>query len=155
MPTKKPTHNPHDSLGATVARLHAAMRQVFEKLLRPEGMTVGQCCVLFTVSTGKAVTPSQLASHLITDKGSVTRTVRELEARELVKRVPDKADRRSFALQITPRGKRLLEKLVKHSETVNSQFLASMNKAETKQFFDLALRMIKAAESSSSPSDQS
>jgi len=54
----------------------------------------------------------QLADNTYKDKAAITRLVDGLEKRKLVKRVPDKEDRRQKRVYLTTMGENLIEKLV-------------------------------------------
>ncbi|TDN91977.1 MarR family winged helix-turn-helix transcriptional regulator [Microbacterium sp. BK668] len=68
------------------------------------GMLPGAYKVFTTIVRGESVTISALAEALLTDKGQISRTVRELEALGLVVRTPDPADGRSSLLSPTAEG---------------------------------------------------
>lgn len=55
-------------------------------------------------------TPSALADYLGTTKGTVSQTIKALEAKGLVDRVPHNRDRRAVLLQTTPAGDATLER---------------------------------------------
>ena len=68
------------------------------------GLAAGTYKVLSTISRQGGVTLSSLADHLVADKASVSRAVRELELLGLVARTPDPNDGRSQLLRVTDVG---------------------------------------------------
>ncbi|MEJ1090101.1 MarR family winged helix-turn-helix transcriptional regulator [Microbacterium istanbulense] len=72
------------------------------------GMLPGAYKVLSTIERCEEVTASALAERLLSDKGQVSRTVRELEDLGFVERTPDPRDRRSALLRVTPLGSQRL-----------------------------------------------
>jgi DNA-binding MarR family transcriptional regulator len=68
------------------------------------GMLPGAYKTLTTIARCEQVTVSALAERMLTDKGQVSRMVRELEGLGLVERSTDPADGRSFLLRLTPLG---------------------------------------------------
>jgi DNA-binding MarR family transcriptional regulator len=68
------------------------------------GMLPGAYKVFTTIARREGITTSALAETLLTDKGQISRTVRELEALGLVSRTPDPSDGRSSLLSATPEG---------------------------------------------------
>ena len=68
------------------------------------GLLPGAYKVFTTIVRRDSVTASALAEMLMTDKGQISRTVRELEELGLVTRTPDPADGRSSLLSATPAG---------------------------------------------------
>ncbi len=68
------------------------------------GMLPGAYKVFTTIVRRGEVTLSALAENLHSDKGQISRAVRELEELGLVQRTPDPADGRSSLLSATPAG---------------------------------------------------
>lgn len=68
------------------------------------GMLPGAYKVFTTIVRRESITQSALAESLMTDKGQLSRTVRELEQLGLVQRTPDPSDGRSSLLSPTPYG---------------------------------------------------
>ncbi len=73
------------------------------------GLLPGGYKVFTTIARRDGVTLSALADHMMMDKGQLSRTIRELEARGLVSRTADPADGRSSLLSPTPEGLARLE----------------------------------------------
>lgn len=72
------------------------------------GMLPGAYKTLTTIARCEQVTVSTLAERMLSDKGQVSRTVRELEGLGLVERSADPSDGRSFLLRLTPHGEERL-----------------------------------------------
>ncbi len=68
------------------------------------GMLPGAYKVFTTIARREAITLSALAETLHSDKGQMSRAVRELEGLGLVTRTPDPEDGRSSLLSATPEG---------------------------------------------------
>lgn len=68
------------------------------------GMLPGAYKVFTTIVRRESVTLSALAEALMSDKGQISRAVRELEDLGLITRTPDPADGRSSLLSATPQG---------------------------------------------------
>ncbi len=75
-----------------------------------EGLNPAQWEALryFGRANRRSRTPSALADYLGTTKGTVSQTIKALEAKGLVVRVPHDRDRRAVLLEITPGGKEIL-----------------------------------------------
>ncbi len=54
-------------------------------------------------------TPQAVTEYFGLTKGTVSQTIKSLEAKELISRKPDKTDRRKVHLSVTPVGKKLLK----------------------------------------------
>jgi len=68
------------------------------------GMLPGAYKVFTTIVRNEGITLSALAESLTSDKGQISRTVRELEQLGLIQRTPDPDDGRSSLLSPTPFG---------------------------------------------------
>ncbi|WP_217177583.1 MarR family winged helix-turn-helix transcriptional regulator [Streptomyces sp. AC495_CC817] len=68
------------------------------------GMLPGAYKTFTTIARCEQVTVSALAERMLTDKGQISRTVRELEGLGLIERSADPSDGRSFLLRLTPLG---------------------------------------------------
>lgn len=68
------------------------------------GMLPGAYKAFTTIARCEQLTASALAERMLMDKGQLSRTVRELEALELIERTPDPRDGRSSLLRLTPHG---------------------------------------------------
>lgn len=55
------------------------------------------------------LSPGQLLTQTLVTSGTMTNRVDRLESRQLVGRAPDRADRRGVRVQLTPRGKELVD----------------------------------------------
>ena len=76
---------------------------------RPDnGLTMGQLEVLGDVSRAGVTTPAEVAARLQVRVQSLTDSLNELEARGLVSRRPDDADRRRQLIELTAHGLELL-----------------------------------------------
>jgi DNA-binding MarR family transcriptional regulator len=80
------------------------------------GITPTLHAALFVVETHGPVTAGQLAAHERVTKPTMTRTIKALVERDLVSRTSDPLDGRVTWLQITPEGKRLLQRSRRRSD---------------------------------------
>jgi DNA-binding MarR family transcriptional regulator len=111
-------------LTTDLLKLEQAMRLLFQNMKRPQtwtsvtaraGVDIDRPAagILFTLTAH--ATQRYRLQDLATDLGieapSVTRKSQELEKAGYVKRVPDPFDKRAVSLQVTTRGKKVVEKL--------------------------------------------
>lgn len=68
------------------------------------GMLPGAYKVLTTISRIGSATLSELTEILLTDKGQMSRTIRELDERGLIDRAPDPCDGRSMRISLSEFG---------------------------------------------------
>ncbi|MBS3181605.1 MULTISPECIES: MarR family winged helix-turn-helix transcriptional regulator [Leucobacter] len=69
-----------------------------------EGMLPGAYKVLTTISRVGSATLSELTEILLTDKGQMSRTIRDLDERGLIDRAPDPSDGRSIRISVSEFG---------------------------------------------------
>jgi DNA-binding MarR family transcriptional regulator len=88
-----------------VTRLARRLRQHADASISPT-----QLAALSTVERRGSLTLGELAAVEQVQPPTITAAVSRLEERELVVRVPDPSDRRVARVEITPGGRRLLER---------------------------------------------
>lgn len=98
---------------------------------RGEGMaSPSQCSVLGSICEHSGVTVKRIASYLGVTSPAATHIVRELEAQELLTKVPNPDDSRSAFLLPTVAGKKLLAKTEKMFSAEFEKLLAVLTDEE-------------------------
>jgi DNA-binding MarR family transcriptional regulator len=95
----------------TCLRLRRTARrvtQIYDRMLAPAGLTLTQFSVLAQVYAGEGVSVGDLAEALVTDPTTLTRNLKPLVERSLLRIVPDAEDRRRRVIALTPKGASLL-----------------------------------------------
>lgn len=107
------SESPDDDRAAAVRALELEFSELFTHVRRlfaenadrlSPGLLPGAYKVFTTIARRGQITLSALAETLHSDKGQVSRAVRELEDLRLVQRTPDPADGRSSLLSATTDG---------------------------------------------------
>jgi DNA-binding MarR family transcriptional regulator len=83
--------------------------QLFDEALVPVGLLSTQLPVLILLSLYSPLTISRLANLLIMDRTTLTKNLKPLQARGLIKQVPNK-DKRKTLLKLTAKGEAMLVK---------------------------------------------
>jgi DNA-binding MarR family transcriptional regulator len=83
--------------------------QLFDDAMQPTGLRATQFTLLAAISSTGTIAIRQLAQILVMDRTTLTRNLKPLETRRLVKIVPGQ-DRRTRTLTLTDKGKKTLEK---------------------------------------------
>jgi len=120
----------------------------YDRAAQSSGLSVAQACLLDRL-TGGSQSMGELAGALLCDASNVTQLVARLEARDLVTRVPDPADRRVKRVSITPAGHRVRD-AVWRAFAFPSQGLGRLTTQEQSQLSELLAKML-APECSDGP----
>jgi len=111
--TKRPKPGTfEDNIGVRAIRL----AEVFARLAKiavetPYGLRNTELRILNTLDGEVSVSINEIARRTHVDKGWISRSVRDLEARRLVARRSDELDSRKSHAMLTDEGRRLLEKI--------------------------------------------
>src|SRR3954453_3627508 len=97
--------------------------------------------ILAVLDEGSRETQGAIADALGYDKGQLVSLLDELEEAGRVSRQRDQADRRRQIFQMTPAGRKMLDKLRKLSGRVEDDFLGALSDKERAQFHALLLKL--------------
>jgi DNA-binding MarR family transcriptional regulator len=95
----------------TCLRLRKAARrttQIYDQTLEPSGLTLAQFSLLAHLYAREELSVGDLADALVTDPTTLTRNLKPLTERGLVRIVPDETDRRRRIVTLTPAGQSAL-----------------------------------------------
>jgi len=98
------------SIGYTVRRAQLALFADFVTSLREVNLRPGQFGVLMVVHANPGLSQSDICAALGFQKANLVPLISELESRGLIVRKPGLQDRRSYALQLTARGRKLMRR---------------------------------------------
>ncbi len=128
----------------TAARLTALFRHLFLydrgnqlRVIEESGLSMTQCKALLELGglgqTEEAWQVSDLAGVFGVSVPSMSRAVDALAKKRLVTRVEDRDDRRVRRVQITPKGKNLVETLVAVRQSGFEAFTSTLNAAQRRK----------------------
>lgn len=86
-----------------------AVTQLYDEALRGTGLRATQMGVLATAASSPCISVCSLAERLVLDRTTLTRNLKPLEKRGLI-RIEACSDRRTRSICITDAGRELLEK---------------------------------------------
>jgi DNA-binding MarR family transcriptional regulator len=118
--------------GHTLHCLARELSAVLDRGFAPFGLTAQQAALL--VRSAGRPTPKEVAPLLGTDTAGMTRLLDRLEAKGLVRRVPNPDDRRSVVIEPTAKGRGLTPHLPAVFGRVNAQMLTGFTEDEIDQF---------------------
>jgi DNA-binding MarR family transcriptional regulator len=107
--------------GYLLTAAHLRRRGRFEELLRAAGIGPADFGTLATIAEIGPLSQQQVAEQLSLTGTAVVQIVDRLEADGLVKRGRNPSDRRSYALELTPKGKDTLERAQTALEQSNAE----------------------------------
>lgn len=133
----------HD-LGAAFAWLARAMIKAEEPILRAHDVEMWDYAVLATLEGGPAPTQSELAAATGRDKTRLIPILDRLEARGLLRRTPDPADRRNRIVALTAAGRDLVASCRAGIRAMEAELLADLEPDERATFVAVLDRLADA-----------
>ncbi|WP_454617970.1 homoprotocatechuate degradation operon regulator HpaR [Bradyrhizobium cenepequi] len=106
------------SLPMSLLRAREAVMRQFRPSLRHHGLTEQQWRILRALSSVEAIEVTDLARLAFLLGPSLSRILRDLEARGLIERRSAEADLRRAVVSISPKGLRLIEAVAPTSEAI-------------------------------------
>ena len=119
----------------------AIHRRSTEEML---GMRLKAYMTLGHIRDHPGTTQQELETALVMDANSVVLILNELEARQFSVRRRDPQDRRRHLVEITPAGRRALEKADRAREALEDELLAPLSADERKNLRSLIERVLSA-----------
>jgi DNA-binding MarR family transcriptional regulator len=123
-----------------ISRLAQLVQEQLEPVFAQHGLNGGEFDVLAALRRSGApyrLTPSQLAQSLMMTSGGMTKRLRSLEGAGLVRRSSSPVDRRSSLVQLTARGRKLVETLVIAHLENEHRLLAPLDESHRRQLAEL------------------
>lgn len=117
-------------LGYLIHDVSRLRRKAFDRHIKALKVTRSQWWVLAYVSRRDGMAQTQLAEHLDVGKVAIGGLIDRLERSGLAKRVPDDQDRRIKRIFLTPKGKKLVERLRAVSGDFNEKVLEGISPAD-------------------------
>jgi DNA-binding MarR family transcriptional regulator len=118
-------------LGCACADLRRATRavtQLYDAALRPEGLRATQFTLLQALDRAGTVTQGVLADITATDSTTLSRTLGLLEEARWIRSFPG-GDRRERHIELTPAGRRVLERATPAWKSVQQQLRESLGES--------------------------
>ncbi|RPE67026.1 DNA-binding MarR family transcriptional regulator [Pacificibacter maritimus] len=129
--------------GYNLKRAYLLIRQDMMRALEPTGLRIMTFSSLSIISENPNLTQSQLAKALNIERSGVVVLVDELENADLISRNRVKGDRRSYALQCTPKGEGKLAKAQDLVAEHENKMFADLTSQERDTLRDLLARVDK------------
>jgi DNA-binding MarR family transcriptional regulator len=124
-------------LFAALAHAYWLTAPQIERLMADDGLTRGMFDVLTTLRRAGApymLSPKLLAQSLLLSGAGLTNRLDRLEANGLIVRLPDLRDRRALKIQLTPKGIKLVDKILPKLIRLETRLAAGLSAAQTSEF---------------------
>ncbi|MNI64031.1 HTH-type transcriptional repressor NicR [compost metagenome] len=135
------TQNQLQTLGYWLHHTSALHRRAFATETKKFGLTTEQYGLLFQLRDREEVSQKKLAGLIHKDQATTGKIVEKLEAKGLLKRLPDPSDRRAFQLYISDTGREVLNELIPIAEALETQAWEGLSAEEMKIFESLMHRL--------------
>lgn len=133
-----------ETTGYTICRIARKIHYQVDELFKPYGMTVEQWSALKTIEEQEPLSQKDLALLIEKNQNTVKALVSHLETKKLISRITNPSDKRNKILQVTPQGKKLIQKLSFLDEKANLDFLQSFSQKEKETLNHLLAKVEKA-----------
>ncbi|TMD30908.1 MAG: MarR family transcriptional regulator [Chloroflexi bacterium] len=113
--------------------------------LAPMGLNVRLCGVLNLLAEGP-ISQQELGEQLGIDRTTVVELIDELERKGAVVRKRNPTDRRSYALNLTPRGRTVQKRASRAFDDAANEFFDSIKPTERQALAEMLRRLITSAD---------
>lgn len=125
------------SLPMTLLRAREAVMERFRGMLRDNGLTEQQWRVIRVLAEREPLEVSDLAAHSFLLPPSLSRILRFLAARRLIKRRALNADQRRHEVSLTAAGRRLFRRVAPSSEAIYRELEQAFGEKNLEQLYAL------------------
>ena len=108
--------------------------------------TIAMSHFLLNIDGADGSFASDIAPRLGTESTSLSRIIRSLEKKKLIKRVPEKADKRKIKILLTAKGKEKKELAKTIVKSFNQKVEQLIGKEKIMEFFKIIDKIIELAE---------
>jgi homoprotocatechuate degradation regulator HpaR len=138
------------SLPMALLRAREAVMERFRAMLRDHGLTEQQWRVIRVLAERESLEISQLATYSFLLPPSLSRILKFLSARHLVRRRAVNADQRRVEVSLTPQGRRLFRQVAPSSEGIYRELEQAFGEERLEELYAL-LRDLQRAAGSEQP----
>lgn len=139
------TSSVNDRPGALLVIAARTGQELARRRLEPLGLTVQLCGVLIRLAEG-ALSQHELGEQLGIDRTTVVELIDELERKGFVERRRNPADRRSYLLTLTARGRAFQKRAARAFDAAAADVFAPLKPTELATISDMLRRMILHAD---------
>lgn len=139
----------HNMPGHLIRRLQQISSSVFQDRTSAAGfdLTSVQFAALNVISQKPNLDQATVAGLIAYDRATIGGVIDRLENKGLIKRSPSKTDRRAKLVELTEKGKDVLNQLIPIVSSLQNDILTGLNEEEREQFLYLANKAATAGNS--------
>jgi len=131
--------------GALIRIAARTGQELAKRRLNPIGLSAQMCGVMNLLAEGP-VSQHELGAQLGIDRTTVVELIDDLEKQGVVERRRNPADRRSYALHLTVKGRTVQKRATRAFDAAVDEFFGPLTSAERKALAEMLTRMILAAQ---------
>lgn len=128
-----------------ISRLSRLLERNIDRVFASYGLTRGGFDVLAALRRSGPpyqLTPTELYNSLLISSGATTNRLDRLQERGLVSRLPAPTDRRGVLVALTPKGRRLVDRVTESHLENEHHMLEHLNAAERQQLGQLLRKLL-------------
>jgi homoprotocatechuate degradation regulator HpaR len=140
--TATPTMRPFEqSLPMALLRAREAVMRGFRRVLREHGLNEQEWRIIRALREVDQIDIGELAERVFILKPSATRTVKNLQRRNLVNRLKSERDQRRAYISLTPQARDLFDRLAPKNEAEYSRITDVIGETEMHELYGLLRRV--------------
>ena len=137
-----PTMRPFEqSLPMALLRAREAVMRGFRRVLREHGLNEQEWRIIRALREVDQIDIGELAERVFILKPSATRTVKNLQSRNLVNRLKSDRDQRRAYISLTPQARDLFERLAPKNEAEYSRITGVIGEGDMQELYELLRRV--------------
>ena len=134
-----------EAVSTLVFHLGRELRTALDRRFESHGITSQQAALLLLSRLLKEPSPIKMAARLGTDAAGMTRLLDRLERKQLIVRRVSPDDRRLVVVELGPRSRYVLPRLIPEFKWAEKGLLDGFNQTEVEQLNTMLRRLLKNA----------
>jgi DNA-binding MarR family transcriptional regulator len=130
-----------NSLGFYIHMLDLHMMRWLGERCARYGLTPASASVLMVIRSNPGISHGKLADALLIQRPNMTKLMRRLESRGLLRRLGLPGDRRRVVLALTPKGKKVIASVSEHFHSQDRIVRQALDSRDDEKLLDFVRRM--------------
>lgn len=130
-----------DLIGFNTVRTSKKISRYLNLNLKSYQITTEQWSVLKRLYEKNQVNQKDLSERADKDQATLTKILDLLEKKQYISRTPNPEDRRSYLIDLTPQGARLVEQLTPFVETLFEKVTAGLSSEQLNMYLEVLLKL--------------